>query len=229
MYSPFVLDLTLYGFTGGGSSGLLSTFGWIHSWAAQSDIRISDHVERSQALLIEQFQYKQRINDMVRCLVQRAQDIEDVGNDLLNLRWIDTAAVAQLDAIGDIVGEPRQGRDDPDYRLAIKFRIFINASNGEPETLIALAKGITDTPYVNLIEIQPATVQLELTADDLPSDFTEQAQKACAAGVQLHVTNFTGLIPFMFDLTGGDPPEMGDGFAELSEMTDGGEFTELIP
>ena len=53
-------------------------------------------------------------------------------------RYVDTAIGAQLDGIGRVVGEVRAGKDDTDYRIAIKGRITRNRSNSRTEDLYAL-------------------------------------------------------------------------------------------
>ena len=85
---------------------------------------ISNHVERTLALLIEQFKPAQNLKDIVTVIVDQLQICEDVANQLIMMRMIDTSQGVQLDAIGEIVGEARAGRDDETYRNAIGFKIF---------------------------------------------------------------------------------------------------------
>lgn len=51
-------------------------------------------------------------------------------NSLSTARSIDEAVDAELDHIGDWVCEYREGRGNDEYREAIKFRIFVNTSEG---------------------------------------------------------------------------------------------------
>lgn len=68
------------------------------------------------------------------------QDLEQAFFQLINERTVDAAVGAQLDGVGSIVGEQRFGRNDPDYRVAIKGRIRLNKSNGTIEDIIAVLR-----------------------------------------------------------------------------------------
>lgn len=57
---------------------------------------------------------------------------------------IPDAIGAQLDIIGRIVGEPRGGRSDASYRLALRVRVQANKSNGRIEELIAIVLSWAD-------------------------------------------------------------------------------------
>jgi len=113
------------------------------------------HVSEAQSHLIEQFKSKTRILAVVESFVEQVQEIEAVLFDLMEERWIDAAVGVQLDGLGDIVGEPRNGRGDDDYRLAIKARVQINLSSGEPERIIHILNLLTGST-ITLSEYFPA-------------------------------------------------------------------------
>ncbi len=121
---------------------------------------INDHADRSTALLLEQFKRSPRLHDLVRALVEPLQGLENVFQDLLTLRALDTAFGAQLDGIGEIVDEPRQGRSDADYLPWLKLRIFINVSKGRPEDMIHVLKVITEADQVRYFENHPASMEM---------------------------------------------------------------------
>src|SRR5690349_3946784 len=66
------------------------------------------------------------------------QSLENTLQDLLTKRSIDTAEGAQLDVIGKLVGQPRNGLDDDTYRRYCRARIATNRSNGTNENLITI-------------------------------------------------------------------------------------------
>jgi hypothetical protein len=99
------------------------------------------------------------IEKLIETYVTQIQDLEQVFFQLVNLRTIDTSEGVQLDGIGQIVGEDRFGRNDTDYRVAIKGRIRLNLSNGTIEDIIAV------------IRAQIGDKQVVVTEDSFPAHF----------------------------------------------------------
>lgn len=195
---------------------LVSTFGWIGG-DVQSSIVIPNHVERALSLLIEEFKRSTRLNDMVQVMVEQSQEIENIGNDLLTARRLDQAGGAQLDGIGEIVGEDRQGKTDEEYRAAIKFRIFINTSNAEAETLIRALKFITNASRVRYWEITEATVQMYTNGSFIPNNNIAIFMESVAAGgVNIeYISSSLDTIPFVFALDDFSDNLEGMGWNEL--------------
>ena len=105
-----------------------------------------DVVERGLSRLLWQWEDSPLLRGMLESYLTAGQEIEDAFFQLLSERGINEAIGAQLDVLGDIVGEARQGREDDKYRLAILSRGLINNSNGTPEELleiVATATGAT--------------------------------------------------------------------------------------
>ena len=69
------------------------------------------------------------------------------------LRSIDDAEGKILDLIGDMVGESRDGRDDPEYRLFIKIAIAKNNCSGSIPEIIKIAKVISGDQTFRLNEL----------------------------------------------------------------------------
>lgn len=86
--------------------------------------------------------------------------LENDADAVIYDRWIDTAFGRQLDGCGEIVRESRQGRDDEAYRMAIKFRVFVNISKGTPTDLIRGLKFLTAPTDCQYLESYPATALL---------------------------------------------------------------------
>jgi hypothetical protein len=148
---------------------------------------IADHVARARNLIVEQFEDSEKFHGMIAAFSRQIQEIEDVIFDLRLKRYLSIAEGAQLDGIGDIVGELRAGRNDDDYRLAINFRIFINRSYGQMQVLSSfLSQSLEDgTPYV-IEESFPAAVDVVIQAVDiqqLPDGIFEKLDDLAAGGV----------------------------------------------
>jgi hypothetical protein len=70
------------------------------------------------------------------------QDLEDAGQTLLTLLDIDESEGAQLDNIGRIVGQPRNGIDDETYRLYLSARILANKSTGTVDDIFKVMRAL---------------------------------------------------------------------------------------
>lgn len=118
--------------------------------------RKTTHVEEALAQLAEQFHDKPNVEGLLRDLLAGEQELEHVFWDLIDLRALDVAQGPQLDGIGDIVGERRQGRDDSSYRTAIRGRIVLNKSSGTTENIISIIRAIVGPLEVEVTDTYPA-------------------------------------------------------------------------
>lgn len=119
-----------------------------------------DHAELAVSRLASQFAGSTKLQSLVRAICEPFNSVEACANELINNRWIDTAIGAQIDGLGTIVGEGREGRNDDDYREALRFRVFINVSKGTPPDVIRALDYITKADDVQYMESWPATVFL---------------------------------------------------------------------
>lgn len=88
------------------------------------------HDEEALALLLEQLKNKPQLEALLSIYIAQVQDIENVLDDVLQLRWIDNATNDQLDVLGSLVGVAREGRVDDAYRVRIKAQIRANYASG---------------------------------------------------------------------------------------------------
>jgi len=167
-------------------------------------VKITTHVTDAQKRLVHQFKDKPKIDGKIKSYVDQIQDLEEVFYDMLTLRNIDTAQGAQLDGMGSIVGEPRAGRGDFDYRIAIKVKIAINTSEGTPEEVIALFTYFVGATKAFYAEYPRGEV--EIFANTLFEDF------------------LTGDGEDAFAMDGGID---GLGFGDLFDTGVGGTFAQL--
>ena len=100
-----------------------------------SATRVAD----AQALMTHQLLGKDVIDALIAADAQQSQDIEDAIAQLRVRLDIDEQTGAQLDAIGALVGQPRDGQQDATYRLWLKARILVNRSSGAPPEMYAIA------------------------------------------------------------------------------------------
>ena len=170
---------------------------------------IEDHEELARDNLIAQFQQKPDLESLLNSYVGQIQALEGVFFDLIDERTLDTAAGAQLDGLGQVVGEDRQSRTDDDYRLAIRSRIIVNNSNGTVEDINQLGRSLLGAAFsFQVSEIFPAAIIVELL-DPLdpivtnPTNLVNFFRATKAAGVRLIMT---------FGVTGSFRYDTGPGY-----------------
>jgi hypothetical protein len=119
-----------------------------------------NHVAEALDNLVQQFKGSGNLALFITSWVNEVQEqeLEGMWFDLLENRWIATAIGAQLDGLGSIVGEDRQGRPDAEYRVAIIARVGINVGSGTPEQIITYVTTVTDGANVVLAEYFPAAL-----------------------------------------------------------------------
>jgi hypothetical protein len=212
------------------SSVLIGTYGYLFGLGAPTEY-ISNHAARTVGLLIEQFRRERPlINAYITAIAKQCQEVEDALFDLLRFRSIGTANAAQLDEIGAIVGLARTGGDDL-YRSDLYFQVFLNNSNGEPETIIAAAQRITKAMQVLYDEVSPARIiiTLRFVLGIIQNNFPAKMKTLKAGGVALQVQINNYQLPFIFSELIPYPAYIaGAGFGETNHSEIGGQLTELL-
>lgn len=166
-----------------------------------------DHVERGLNRLPIQFRESPVLQELLKIYLEEFQEIEDVLIDIVNQQDVDQAVGFQLDIIGEHVAILREGRDDTEYRKAIKIQKIINASQGQFETVLQLWRTLLGSPTATLTEEFPAGINLY--SDVGISDFSlvDYLVKALPITVTASVTTSYDAAPaFGFDT---DPTTLG--------------------
>lgn len=110
------------------------------------------------------------INKLLTALFgDQIQDLENAFRQMLFRLDIDNSIGIQLDGIGKIIDEPRQGLSDIDYRVILKVKIGILNSKGTIEDIVNAWRLITGSDNVEVKEAFPAKIRL-LTDQYLDSD-----------------------------------------------------------
>ncbi len=106
--------------------------------------RIDAHLDEGRKLLIEQFRKKPNIDGFLSAYLNRVQELED---EIWKVLWgwvLGYAVAGQLDDLGVVVGEAREGREDAEYEAAIRVRIRVNRSKGRSSDLVDIADLLLD-------------------------------------------------------------------------------------
>ncbi len=151
---------------------------------------ITDHADRALARLLEQYKGRSKLANVLDVFSDQVQELETAFFQLLEERAIETGEGSQLDTIGEIVGQARNGLDDATYRLYLRVRIKTNLSSGLSEQLITIVSLLVgDTVTVHLSDEPPAGISISLEDDDVSDDTATVvlyfAKLAKSAGVRL--------------------------------------------
>ncbi len=171
---------------------------------------ITNHETRALARLLEQFKESDQLKDFIRAIFKPIQTAENDNWALYTERWPNTAVGAQLDALGAIVGQPREGRTDSVYALWIQGRILINRSTGLADDTLRLLLLLAPNAEHELVEQHPAGYRVDSFAllDTDPEAVFDLLVQMKPAGVRLvfaYSASPAGDL-FQYDTTGYDGP-----------------------
>lgn len=153
--------------------------------------------DRMIGLLPTYLQCGANINIYYKVLSGFLQELYDLFQQIDLYRDIDNSVEYALDIIGDIVGELRQGRNDVDYKVALRGRIISNRSTGDIETINNFSRTLLGDYFVGVFESPtPMNLKLRYTFNPLGDKNTliNLVKKAVAAGVNLD-TNLQIQVP----------------------------------
>ncbi len=109
-------------------------------------------------------------------------------------RDIDQSELYGLDIIGSVVGEPRNGLSDDDYRKVLRTKIISNRSDGSIETLNDFGRLLLGQFYEGVIKSpNPAELILRYTYP-LIQNPEQYMVKATAAGINI-ITELDVQVP----------------------------------
>ena len=144
------------------------------------------HVDQGYERLLEVFKDKPNIKAMIEIYFEQHDDLEKAILEVLNSRHfseINTVIGAQLDVIGELVGQDRNGQSDADYRKSLQFRVGVNTSNSTPAYILNLLKTVTESTRVRYFPYYPAAYIMEFNGDSVPQNLLAEMQRSTAAGV----------------------------------------------
>lgn len=201
--------------------------------------RIDDHAEQALERLTQSYSDALGVRGMVTVLAGAVQDIEDALDAVRTMRFKQGGVLegAQLDTLGAVVGQPRQGLGDAVYTVLILGAIARNNSQATVENLLALAGLIYQagavfvaTPNGGCRAPQTAPAGLQLAVGSPQTDaalyptLMRALQQAIGAGISIgHVATFEQAGAFAF----AGPQAWVRGFADLHGAL-GGPMADLV-
>lgn len=119
--------------------------------------------------MLWQFEESQRIQAYFHAGAEACQIFEDEVDELYSALRFSQAEGKNLDIWGLLVGEPRSGLEDDDYRRFIRARVRTNLSVGTEEEILEIWKLVTDSEDVHSVAGFPAAYTLTAVMDAVPT------------------------------------------------------------
>jgi hypothetical protein len=165
---------------------------------------VTIHQHKAKIRTIERWRTKAGFAALQASYTPEIQEVENAAWDVLVSRMLDYAAGEQLDLLGRIVGEARNGRSDPNYRVRLRARIAINSSLGRPKDIVAVLKLLDPAPAL-ITDLGNASMRVEflapLTGLATATEIAGIVGEARAAGIGAHVVMPTDANNFRFGST----------------------------
>lgn len=174
-----------------------------------------DHVTEALTRFQQSLKDQPNLAAFLTATVAPMQDIEAAMQQLLTERTVDTAVGAQLDDLGVIVGQPRDGLLDDTYRRYIRARIMSNRSRGIVEDLIRIARLVVDNDAATMTVSQPGIAAVVLRVDgitvsaDTATALISFLRAAKSGGVRIIMESTTGTYANAFRLDTGPGLDVG--------------------
>lgn len=110
---------------------------------------VTNQIERALGRLTTAFRSQPNVRAILKSLLVGVPELEATLWAVINTRILSNLDVMvaanqdtgdQIDNIGALVGESRQGRTDAEYLPVVKLRIRVNRSHGTPNDIIEVMK-----------------------------------------------------------------------------------------
>ena len=128
--------------------------------------------------------------------------LEELDNNIRSLGGqfdIDNASGAELDRIGKILDQERNGNDDRIYRIYLKLKTMLNTANGTIEDIIKFVKFFFSSEIVHLVPNYPAGLRILHDGWNDEVDFNRVVRQIVGAGIEYdtrELFNMTEEFPF---------------------------------
>lgn len=172
-----------------------------------------------------------KLQKLVTILVKPFQALETAFQDLLLKRSIADGTGETLNVIGRLVGQPRSGLSDPDYRRYLSARVATNRSTGKREELIRIARLIVNdsTATMRFEKHRIASIYMRVQNIASPSSLEAALMSflgvAVPDGVRIIVQTSPAIPTAMFKFAGGGRPP-GPGFDNSAAPGSGGQLAD---
>ena len=178
-------------------------------------------------LLISPFDNAEVMQAVLCSFASRLDGLEASALQVHYSRWLDTGEGAQLDIIGKIVGELRNGLDDDAYLRGLRSRTLVNKSSGKIEQILEIADVFEPgLDSIEARELYPHSITFYAlgTTEADPRALALRLRQASGGGVGLQTIHTplgdAALHMISADTTLGTSATQG--FGSTTEVTGGG-------
>jgi hypothetical protein len=166
---------------------------------------ITLHRPLALSRLLAQYRELANIPALTGILATEVQELENAIIEVIVSRHILYANDAQLDLLGAIVGERRDGKGNALYRKFIQARVLINRSYGRVKDILAVLLAVDDS-VPTFSELGTAfirvTYSIPVASAEVRRAIPDLVRQARAAGVGASVIQPTRANWFRFKWTG---------------------------
>jgi len=148
----------------------------------QDVVQINNHNFIAKNNLLTQ-DHRPNIKGLLNAIIEPLQDIENNLFELYKNRSLTNASGYYLDGIGAIIGEPRDYRNDTDYKLAILVRIISNNGGGTAEEILVILSSIYKDSQIAYTECGQAFFQIHIQQEVKPIGINQLLRKLKPVGV----------------------------------------------
>jgi hypothetical protein len=164
---------------------------------AKENTERAEHTALAAARLIERWRADGHPNlaALQASITDEVQDLERVIWEVILRRMPDYAEGVQLDALGRLVGQPRNGLSDAAYLVRIKVRVRINQSFGRPIDVIEVLQTL-GLLGIYLTEYPVASFSIHL---DSPTDSAVVDRELPGIIAQARAGGVTAIVSYPVD------------------------------
>lgn len=116
-----------------------------------------NYEELGLSRLATEFSESENLIAYLKIIMSEFQFLEDVYFDILEKRWLENAENAQLEVLGELVGQPKISLEgmtrpltDEEYKILIRARISKNNTDCSQESIISLVGYVFNVDFVVL-------------------------------------------------------------------------------
>lgn len=199
--------------------------------------KTTDHTVQALARRAGRDMDKPNIALLISAFSDQIQETEDAWFQLFEERSIDNGVGQQLDDIGVIVAQPRNGEADVDYRRFLKARIATNNSDGLINDLIRVGRGVINDASLTILMVPGtnATITMKVESGSISSGtatiLIDFLRDAVSGGVRiiLHHLTTTEDASFTF-IDAADHPlvDAARGFEDVASPGTGGLLAAVL-
>lgn len=111
-----------------------------------------NHIDQGLGRLTSVFSEAESLKVFLSAFLKQLEEVEEALLKLANQKDLTTVTGVWLDYIGYIVGQPRSGQDDEEYRQSLQLKISVNKSDGTHPAVSDIVKTYTESDRVRIAE-----------------------------------------------------------------------------